>query len=84
LQVGASDRQEIKAMMLTKTRVIALVVLLVGAGDPLSAPLDGATSAAASTYPPCVLINRPPPPFGDRLTAHRPAVPLPAPGVCTD
>jgi hypothetical protein len=69
-------------MMLTKTRIIALAALLAGIGYPLSASHDGATSAVAAAYPPCVLINRPPPPFGERFVAHRPAVPLPAPGIC--
>jgi hypothetical protein len=71
-------------MMLTKTRIIALIALLAGIGYPLSALLDGATSAVAAADPPCVLINRPPPPFGDRFVAHRPAVPLPTPGVCAN
>jgi hypothetical protein len=69
-------------MILAKTRIIAAVVLLAGASYPLSPSLGDTTSAGPGAYPPCVLINRPPPPFGKRLAAHSPAVPLPAPGVC--
>jgi hypothetical protein len=69
-------------MMLTKTRIIALVALLAGVGDPLPAPLAGATGAIASAAPPCVLINRPTAPFSDRHAAQRPTVSLPTPGLC--
>jgi hypothetical protein len=69
-------------MMLTKARMIALVVLLAGAAHLISLSIGESSTVAQGASPPCALINRPPVPFGDRLTAHRPAVPLPTPGEC--
>ena len=69
-------------IMLVKTTMIALALLLASAGYLISPSLGDATSVVAGAYPPCVLINRPPAPFGERLAAHRPAVPLPGPGHC--
>jgi hypothetical protein len=69
-------------MTKAKTRIIVAVVLLAGASYPFSASLGNIASEGSGAYPPCVLINRPPPPFGKRLAENRPAVPLPAPGVC--